>query len=163
MMQHPAVSILCKFKVKLLNNFWETKTLEQLTPDEWEALCDGCGLCCLVKIEDEDTAEVFNTSVCCRLLDTETCRCRDYANRFEKAPMCARITYDKLSAMSWLPESCAYRRLLNRQLLPEWHYLVCGDRESVHQSGISAKWFALSEEFIHPDQLTDFVIIPDEK
>lgn len=144
-------------------DFWLHTPLAEMDEAQWEALCDGCGLCCLVKIEDEDSAEVFNTSVCCRLLDTETCRCRDYANRFEKAPMCTRLSYDQLASMTWLPESCAYRRLLSNQPLPEWHYLLCGDRESVHQSGISAKWFALSEEFIHPEQLTDFVIIPDDK
>jgi uncharacterized cysteine cluster protein YcgN (CxxCxxCC family) len=77
--------------------------------------------------------------------------------------MCTQLTYDKLESMTWLPETCAYRRLLNNKPLPQWHYLVSGDRKSVHQAGVSAKWFALSEEFIHPDQLTDFVIIPDEK
>jgi uncharacterized cysteine cluster protein YcgN (CxxCxxCC family) len=141
-----------------VNNFWETKTLQELTADEWESLCDGCGLCCLVKVEDEDSGEVFNTSVCCRLLDVETCRCNDYTDRFEKAPMCTLLSYDNLASMKWLPDSCAYRRLLNDKPLPEWHYLVCGNRESVHQAGISAKWFALSEEYIHPDQLLDFII-----
>ena len=133
-----------------------------MTGDEWESLCDGCGLCCLVKIEDEDSGEIFNTSVCCHLLDTETCRCRDYPNRFDKAPMCTKLSCDNLPSMGWLPETCAYRRLWHKQPLPDWHYLVCGDKQKVHEAGISAKWFALSEEFIHPDQLADFVIERDE-
>ena len=134
-----------------------------MTPDEWESLCDGCGLCCLVKIEDEDSGEVFNTSVSCQLLDVETCRCGDYENRFEKAAMCTKLTRDNLATMSWLPGTCAYRLLLNKQPLPDWHYLISGDREDVHGVGVSAKWFAQSEEFIHPEQLNDFIIIPDEK
>jgi uncharacterized cysteine cluster protein YcgN (CxxCxxCC family) len=146
-----------------LNNFWETKTLEQMTPDEWEALCDGCGLCCLVKVEDENSGEVFNTSVSCFLLDTASCRCSDYENRLTKAPMCTRLTRKNLAEMNWLAETCAYKRLDAGQLLPAWHHLLTNDRDSVHQAGISARWFALSEEFVHPDQLEDFVIIPDEK
>ncbi len=146
-----------------MDNFWETITLEQMTPDEWESLCDGCGLCCLVKVEDEDSGEVFNTSVCCRLLDVDTCRCKDYANRFDKAPMCTQLTLNNLAQMDWLPETCAYKRLNAGQALPSWHYLITKDTNSVHEAGVSAKWFAQSEEFIHPDQIADFVIIPDEK
>jgi uncharacterized cysteine cluster protein YcgN (CxxCxxCC family) len=93
------------------DKFWETKSLEQMTPDEWESLCDGCGLCCLVKIEDEETGDVFNTTVSCRLLDVATCRCSDYENRLTQAPMCTRLTLDNLQEMSWLPETCAYKRL----------------------------------------------------
>ena len=137
--------------------------MQELTADEWESLCDGCGLCCLVKIEDEDTGEVFNTSVCCRLLDVQTCRCRDYENRFAKAPMCTQLTPDNLQEMSWLPESCAYKRLYNNLPLPDWHYLLTGNKNTVHEAGISARWFAQSEEYIHPDQLLDFVIVNEEK
>lgn len=142
---------------------WLSIPLAEMDAEQWEALCDGCGLCCLVKIEDEDTGEIFNTSVSCRLLNTETCRCRDYANRFVKAPMCTKLTREQLPEMAWLPETCAYRRLWEGRPLPEWHYLVCGDRNKVHAAGVSAKWFAQSEEFIHPDQLVDFVIITDEE
>ncbi|NOQ68602.1 MAG: YcgN family cysteine cluster protein [Gammaproteobacteria bacterium] len=143
--------------------FWETKTLEQMDPDEWESLCDGCGLCCLVKIEDEDSGEVFNTSVSCFLLDIETCRCSDYKNRFSKAPMCTQLTPDNLAQMNWLPETCAYKRLNAGESLPSWHPLITKNKNSVHEAGFSAKWFAQSEEYIHPDQITDFVINPDEK
>ena len=144
-------------------NFWEIKTLETMSHDEWESLCDGCGLCCLVKIEDEDSGEVFNTSVSCRLLNTDTCRCSDYINRLEKAPMCTQLTLENLPQMQWLPDSCAYKRLYQGDSLPEWHYLISKDKNTVHEVGVSAKWFAQSEEYIHPDQLVEFIIIPDEK
>lgn len=134
-----------------------------MSHDEWESLCDGCGLCCLVKIEDEDSGEVFNTSVSCHLLDIDTCRCSDYEHRFSKAPMCTRLTKENLSEMSWLPETCAYNRLAAGEALPSWHYLVTGDRSSVHEAGFSAKWFAQSEEYVHPDQLIDFIIDIDAK
>ena len=146
-----------------MNNFWETKTLEQMSPDEWESLCDGCGLCCLVKIEDEDSGEVFNTSVSCFLLNVETCRCGDYKNRLSKAPMCIQLTLNNLSQINWLPETCAYKRLNAGESLPSWHPLITKNKNSVHEAGFSAKWFAQSEEYIHPDQISDFVIIPDEK
>ncbi len=141
-----------------MNNFWEEKTLEEMSSDEWESLCDGCGLCCLVKIEDEDSGEIFNTTVSCRQLDIETCRCCDYKNRLIDVPMCLQLTIENLPELSWLPESCAYKRLSNGQVLPDWHPLVTKDHKSVHEVGISAKWFAQSEEYIHPDQLADFVI-----
>ena len=141
--------------------FWNDKPLAELSWDEWEALCDGCGLCCLVKLEDEDSGEVFNTSVSCRLLDIELCRCSNYENRFGLAPMCTAITPETVSGMNWLPETCAYRRRHFGQPLPEWHYLVSGDRDAVHQAGVSVKWFAISEEFVHPQQLQDFIIERD--
>jgi len=145
------------------NNFWEIKTLEQMNSDEWELLCDGCGLCCLVKIEDEDSGEVFNTSVSCRQLDIETCRCRDYKNRLTDVPICVQLTLENLPELNWLPESCAYKCLHESKPLPLWHPLITGDKNSVHETGFSARWFAQSEEYIHPDQLVEFVISLDEK
>ena len=145
-----------------MDNFWETKTLEQMNPDEWESLCDGCGLCCLVKIEDEDTGEVFNTSVSCRQLDVDVCRCTDYKNRLTDVSMCLQLSLETLPQLSWLPDSCAYKRLYENKSLPVWHPLITKDKNSVHDAGISAKWFAQSEEYIHPDQLIDFIIALDE-
>ena len=145
-----------------VGNFWEIKTLEQMSPDEWESLCDGCGLCCLVKIEDEESDEVFNTTVSCRQLDIETCRCCDYKNRQADVSMCIQLTLENLPELNWLPETCAYKRLYSGLSLPLWHYLITNDKNSVHDAGVSAKWFALSEEYIHPDQLNDFVIFPDD-
>lgn len=146
-----------------MTDFWKIKTLAQMSVDEWESLCDGCGLCCLVKIEDEDSAEVFNTTVSCRLLDIVNCRCSDYENRLVEAPMCVKLTLENLPKMDWLPESCAYKRLFHGGSLPEWHPLITKDKDSVHNAGVSVKWFAQSEEYVHPEQLTDFVIFPDEK
>ena len=146
-----------------VNNFWETKTLAQMSSDEWELLCDGCGLCCLVKIEDEDTGEVFNTTVSCRQLEVESCRCRDYENRLLDVPMCIQLTMENLPQLSWLPESCAYKLLYQNKLLPDWHPLVTKNKNSVHEAGISVKWFAQSEEYVHPEQLIDFIITDNEK
>lgn len=143
-------------------NFWETKKLEQLTEGEWESLCDGCGYCCLVKLEDERNGEIANTSVACRLLDIETCQCSDYQNRLERVPMCVKITPDSLpdilARKNWLPSSCAYRLLHEGKALPDWHPLLAGSADAVHQAGCSIKFFALSEEFIHPDQILDFLV-----
>jgi hypothetical protein len=151
-----------------MRNFWEIKTLEQMNLKEWESLCDGCGLCCLVKIEDDESGEVFNTSVSCKQLNIESCRCHDYKNRLADVPMCIQLTSDNLPDLNWLPESCAYKRLYENQPLPLWHPLVTGDKNSVHEAGFSAKWFAQSEEYVHPDQLVDFIIesfsvAPDDK
>ena len=146
-----------------MKNFWEIKSLEQMNPEEWESLCDGCGLCCLVKIEDEETAEVFNTSVSCRQLDVETCRCHDYKNRLSDVAMCVQLSLENLPQLDWLPETCAYKRLNDRQELPPWHPLITKNKNSVHEAGFSARWFAQSEEYVHPDQLIDFVINIDEK
>ena len=146
-----------------MQNFWEIKTLSQMNSDEWESLCDGCGLCCLVKIEDEDSGEVFNTSVSCRQLNIETCRCADYKNRLTDVPMCMQLTLENLPYLDWLPESCAYKRLYAGESLPIWHPLITQKKDSAHDAGISAKWFAQSEEYIHPEQLHDFVIFPDDE
>ena len=141
--------------------FWEKTPLDQFSNEQWESLCDGCGLCCLVKIEDEDSGEIYQTSVACRLLNIEQCRCRDYSNRFDKAPMCTAITASTVGEMDWLPETCAYRRVHLKQALPEWHHLITGDRNSVHEAGVSARWFAVSEAYVHPEQLQDFIIHRD--
>jgi len=146
-----------------MKNFWQIKTLEQMTRDEWESLCDGCGLCCLLKIEDEDTGEIFNTSVCCQRLIIETCRCSDYENRLADISMCRQITLKALPELAWLPETCAYKRLYENISLPSWHPLMTKDKNSVHESGISVKWFAQSEKYVHPEQLHDFVIIPHDE
>ena len=141
-----------------MSNFWEIKTLDQMNSTEWESLCDGCGLCCLVKIEDEDNGEVFNTTVSCRQLDIANCRCRNYENRLTEVSMCVQLSLENLPQLHWLPESCAYKRLYAGKALPAWHPLVTQNKKSVHDAGISAKWFAQSEEFIHPEQLLACVI-----
>ncbi|GBU17416.1 MULTISPECIES: YcgN family cysteine cluster protein [Methylobacterium] len=119
--------------------FWRTKTLETLTPQEWESLCDGCGRCCLIKLEDEDTGEVHHTDIGCTLLDGRRCRCRDYANRQKRVPDCVRLTPEAVRALTWLPRTCAYRLVRDGQDLYPWHPLVSGRRASVHEAGISVR------------------------
>jgi uncharacterized cysteine cluster protein YcgN (CxxCxxCC family) len=122
--------------------FWETKTLDALTPDEWESLCDGCARCCLHKLEDEETGEVFFTDRACHLLDLDTCRCSSYAQRVKIVRSCIVLSVDRPEAFAWLPSSCAYRRLAEGRGLPAWHPLISGDPDSVHQAGISVRAFA---------------------
>ncbi|MEE8345306.1 MAG: YcgN family cysteine cluster protein, partial [Woeseiaceae bacterium] len=117
------------------DEFWKRKSLTEMTPEEWESLCDGCALCCLQKIEDEDTGEVHFTDIACRLLDTSTCRCTDYQARVKKVADCLELAADKPELYRWLPASCAYRLLAEGQDLPAWHPLKTGDPDSVHEAG----------------------------
>lgn len=135
--------------------FWRTTALDQLSDDEWESLCDGCGKCCLHKLEDEDTGEILFTRVACRLLEISRCRCSDYENRLRRVPECldVRRHMDKLS---WLPSTCAYRLLGEGLDLPPWHPLVCGEPSAVHRAGVSVRDYALPEEQI--DRVEDYVV-----
>ena len=126
--------------------FWETTPIEQLDRAQWEALCDGCGKCCIHKLEDDTTGELYPTNVACRLLDRRTGLCRDYRNRRAYVPECVRLTPAKLRQLDWLPTTCAYRLLDEGKPLPEWHYLVSGDRETVHTAGVSVRGWTVSED-----------------
>lgn len=119
------------------NRYWENKTLAQMNAAEWDALCDGCALCCINKIEDVDDGELYYTNTACELLDLDTCRCSDYANRAKKVATCLQLTVDNVERYDWLPKSCAYRRLANGKPLPDWHPLLTGRAETVHEAGIS--------------------------
>lgn len=125
--------------------FWEITPLSEMSTQEWESLCDGCGRCCLHKLRDEETDEIHYTSVACRLLDTATCRCTDYAKRHRKVQDCITLTPDMVKELAWLPPDCAYRRLSENKSLPEWHPLITGTYESVKTSGASAAGRCISE------------------
>lgn len=127
------------------DQYWKRKSLAAMNRAEWEGLCDGCALCCMHKLEDEDTGEIFYTDIACRLLDVDTCRCTDYANRAKQVADCLLLSVDRPQQFDWLPDSCAYRRLANNKELPAWHPLLTGDLNSVHAAGISARGRATSE------------------
>ena len=138
--------------------FWETKSLNQMTVPEWESLCDGCGLCCLVRFEDEDTGEIIPTRVHCQLFDEHRCTCKDYPNRRKTVPDCIKLTPHNIENLEWMPPSCAYRRLHEGKTLPLWHPLITGDPESVHKAGISVRDQTVSElSFEDPEDALDFV------
>ena len=124
--------------------FWE-KPLQALDRGEWEALCDGCGRCCIHKLEDEDTGELYPTNVACELLDRRNGRCSDYAHRKQRVSDCVVLNRDRLGELDWLPETCAYRLRAADKPLPEWHYLISGSRESVHEAGQSTRGWTVSE------------------
>lgn len=137
--------------------FWETKKLHEMTETEWESLCDGCGLCCLVRFEDEETLEVIPTRVHCKLFDPDACRCSDYENRKATVPDCIKLTPFNVEALEWMPKSCAYRRLHEGRGLAPWHPLISGDPETVHAAGVSVRGETISETTLDdPEDALDF-------
>lgn len=130
--------------------YWETTPLAAMTRDEWEGLCDGCGKCCLHKLEDEDTGEIVPTNVACRLLDRRTGLCKDYRNRRAHIPDCVRLTPARLKTIEWLPSTCAYRLLADGEALPDWHPLETGDPSSVRRAGQSVSGWTVSEDEAGP-------------
>ncbi len=139
--------------------FWKTKTLQQMTRAEWESLCDGCGRCCLNKLEEEDTKEIFFTDVVCKLFDAGTCRCTDYKNRQEKVPDCVKLTPEEVLDYSWLPPTCGYRLLAEGKDLMWWHPLVSGDPELVHTTGVSLRGREIRSEVGIPDEALERHIV----
>ncbi len=139
------------------DRFWENRPLEDLSKPEWESLCDGCGRCCLLKVQDEDSHELFYTSVVCRYHDSVKCRCTCYAERSRLVPDCIQVTPTVARHETWLPETCAYRLLAEGKPLYPWHPLLSGDTESVHQAGISVQDRVVSEQYVHADDLFNHV------
>lgn len=136
--------------------FWREKALADMTRAEWESLCDGCGRCCLGKIDDPDTGAVVHTNVACRLLDLQACRCTSYDDRHRFVPDCVRLTPAKVQRLGWLPRSCAYRRLSEGRDLAWWHPLVSGDADTVHWAGISIRGRAVSERTVDAGDLAAY-------
>jgi len=147
--------------------FWRTKSLEEMSPNEWESLCDGCGRCCLIKLEDEDTGEVLHTDIGCTLLDGYACRCRDYPRRQKKVPDCVRLTPEAVRAIPWLPPTCAYRLVRDGLPLYSWHHLVSGSRTTIHEAGMSVRGriAGAEEEFgedEYPERIVDWPALSPE-
>lgn len=138
--------------------FWRTKSLDEMDDREWEALCDGCGQCCLVKLEDEDTNELLHTKLACKLLDIGKCRCTDYANRHDRVSDCAVVSPETVRTLDWLPHSCAYRLIAEGKDLFWWHPLVSGNANTVHEAGVSVRDWAESEEGVPVHKMERFVV-----
>ncbi|MGB1238426.1 MAG: YcgN family cysteine cluster protein [Pseudomonadales bacterium] len=140
--------------------FWRRKTLAQMTPAEWESLCDGCALCCLQKVEDDETEEVFYTSVVCHLLDQKNCHCTKYYERTVLVPNCVKLRPQDVDEFHWLPPSCSYRLINEGKELPDWHPLVTGDASSVIAANASVlSVFEVTDKDISDEQLIDYVLI----
>ena len=138
--------------------FWETKQLHELNATEWESLCDGCAKCCVHKLQVEETGQVHYTCVACRLLDVNTCRCTNYANRHELVPECAVLSPDQPELFEWMPETCAYRRMHEGKPLPDWHPLITGNPQSVHAHGASARKKLIPEFLADEEHLEKYIV-----
>lgn len=138
--------------------FWKTKTLRQMNEAEWESLCDGCGRCCLNKLEYEDTGDITFTNIRCYMLDPETCRCADYPNRQDHVPECIRLTIEEVETLPWLPPTCGYRLIKEGRDLYWWHPLVSGDPETVHAAGISVRGRTVDEKDIAFEDYEDYEV-----
>ncbi|MEA1890373.1 MAG: YcgN family cysteine cluster protein [Pseudomonadota bacterium] len=141
-----------------MTHFWETKPLAEMNEKEWESLCDGCGQCCLVKLEDAENGEIFYTDVVCYLLNQDACTCGDYPQRCSLVPECVKLTPANLEELSWMPYDCAYRRLAEGRGLAWWHHLVSGSLETVHESGASVRGKVVIETEVDSDELEDHIV-----
>jgi uncharacterized cysteine cluster protein YcgN (CxxCxxCC family) len=139
-----------------MDRFWQHLTLDQMSSEQWEALCDGCGRCCLQKLKNPTTGKVYYTWVSCYLLDTHTCRCTDYEMRHVLVPDCVRLAPANIQRLRWLPKTCAYRLIADNRPLPSWHPLLTRDRGSIHAAGISVRYRAISEIYVHPDDIENY-------
>ncbi|MCP4716997.1 MAG: YcgN family cysteine cluster protein [Deltaproteobacteria bacterium] len=138
--------------------FWKSKKLVEMTPQEWESLCDGCSRCCLQKLEYEESGELAYTRVVCRYLEEHSCQCRHYHERTRLVPTCLRLNPDNLAQIHFLPDTCAYRLLAEGRELAWWHPLVSGNDETVFTAGIAVRGKVLSEDYVHPDGWEEHII-----
>lgn len=138
--------------------FWQRKRLEEMTSAEWESLCDGCGKCCLAKLEDEDTGEVYYTELVCRYMDQDSCGCTVYSERLQKVPACTVLTPETLGDYHWLPFTCAYRTLAEGRPLADWHPLRSGDPQTVHEAGVSVRHRVISEAEVAEEDWQEHII-----
>jgi len=137
--------------------------MAEMSPKEWESLCDGCGKCCCIRFEDEDTAQIYITDVVCKLFDAETCQCTDYANRSVRVPDCVTLTPENTAGLKWMPETCAYKLVSQGKDLPVWHHLVSGSRQTIHEAGMSVQGAVISEVHVsEEEQFKRLVIWPGE-
>lgn len=139
--------------------FWKARQLSELSSAEWESLCDGCGKCCCIRLEDEDTAEIYITDVVCKLFNAETCKCTDYPNRSKLVPDCVTLTPDNVDKLHWMPKTCAYRLVAGGKDLPDHHHLMSGSKNSIHQAGMSVQDAVVSEVAIDEDDLPHRIVI----
>ena len=139
-------------------NFWEEKSLTEMTKQEWESLCDGCAKCCLIKLEDIDTAKVYYSKVVCKLMDQNTCQCTNYQERSTIVSDCVWLTPKDIDQFHWLPSTCAYRLLAEGKSLEWWHPLISGDPATVHEAGVSIRGRCISEEHVHPNGYEEHLI-----
>ena len=144
--------------ISMVTPFWRVKKLTEMDSQEWESLCDGCAKCCLHKLEDEDTGDVFYTDIACAYLDHQTCRCKDYTRRQKLVDACIQLGPEDISSFYWLPSTCAYRLLSEGKPLADWHPLISGDPESVHKAGVSVKHRIVAEHAVAEDDYEEHVI-----
>ena len=139
--------------------FWKTKNMAEMSPSEWESLCDNCGKCCCIRLEDEVTSDIYITDVACKLFDPASCKCTDYANRSKKVPDCVTLTKDNVDQLHWMPKTCAYRLVSEGKDLPDYHHLVSGSRNTIHEVGMSVQDAVTSEIFVSVDEQTTRIVI----
>lgn len=139
------------------DRFWEKTPLTEMSETQWESLCDGCGRCCLIKLQDEETDEIFTSDVHCRLFNSDACRCNNYAQRFDLVSDCVKITAQNIPQLSWMPSTCAYRRIFEGRGLAWWHPLVSGDPRTVEQAGISIRKKTVPEGEVKPGEWEDHI------
>jgi uncharacterized cysteine cluster protein YcgN (CxxCxxCC family) len=138
--------------------FWKTTPLDQMDSQQWESLCDGCAKCCLLKLEDEDTGEIAYLRLHCKLLDAGTCQCSNYADRKKHVPDCVKLTPKNVDAIKWMPKTCAYRLIQNGEDLPDYHHLVCGDKQRIHTEGHSIMGRTTSEDTVLEEDQLDWIV-----